>query len=304
MTLAWQAEEALDQLYPVQQAGRSVSLGIHNFVLSGGEPARKVADFLHGVWLGHPLHPVLTDITVGTWTLGTILDVAASITDSDSLRTSADHATLAGTLSAIPTAITGIADYSTIPKRFAAPVTIHAAINIVGFGLYVASVQARRRGDRRRGVLLSSIGFGLTMVSAWIGGSLVYRHKIGAHHADSFSNPKRFVPVAKSDCLDRKNPTRVEYDGKPVLLYSDEEGMIYAIGNTCAHAAGQLHEGKIEGHCVECPKHQSVFDLRNGKVVHGPACQPVAAFDTRERNGNIEIRLQPNHPATAPPSSH
>jgi nitrite reductase/ring-hydroxylating ferredoxin subunit/uncharacterized membrane protein len=305
MTLAWQAEHALDQMKPVQQAGKSVALGIHHFILAGGEPTRKIADFLHGVWLGHPLHPVLTDITVGAWTLGTMLDLAGEVTDSDALRSSADHATLIGTASAIPTAITGMVDYSTIPKRFAAPATVHAVINLINFGLYAGSVQARRNGNRRKGLILSSIAFGMTMASAWIGGSLVYRHKIGTNHADPFSKPKRFVPVAKSDCLDRQNPNRIEYDGKPVLLYRDDErDALYAIGNTCAHAAGQLHEGEIQGHCVQCPKHQSVFDMRNGKVVHGPACQPVAAFDARVRNGNIEIRLQPNHPQTAAPSSH
>jgi nitrite reductase/ring-hydroxylating ferredoxin subunit/uncharacterized membrane protein len=303
MTVAWEAEHAIDQLKPVQDVGKAASFGIHHLILAGGEPTRRVADFLHGVWLGHPLHPVLTDVTIGAWTLGTIFDCAAAITDSDELRTSADHATLAGTVAAVPTAITGMVDFSTIPKSIAAPVFLHATLNVINFSLYLGSVQARRNGNRRKGVILSSVAFGLTMVSAWIGGTLVYRHKIGVSRADKFSKPKRFVPVAKVDCLKSGRPVCVEYDEKPVMLYRYGEEIL-AIGNTCAHAAGQLHEGKIEGHCVECPKHQSVYDMRNGKVVHGPACQPVMAFDTRVRNGNIEIRMQANHPAMAPPSSH
>lgn len=50
---------------------------------------------------------------------------------------------------------------------------------------------------------------------------------------------------------------------------------------------------KIENHCVECPWHNSIFDLRDGSVVHGPATYPEPAYDARMRDGQIEVRLRP-----------
>jgi nitrite reductase/ring-hydroxylating ferredoxin subunit/uncharacterized membrane protein len=291
MTVAWEAEKAIEHMEPVADAGKTVARGIHDLVLKGGEPTRKFVDFLHGTWLGHPLHPVLTDITIGAWTIGTLFDAAAAITGDSDLETAADKAIEVGTASAIPTAITGMADYSTIPKDAAAHATLHAALNIVNFALYAGSVQARRSGNRRRGTLLSTIGFGLTCVSAWIGGSLVYTYKIGTDHSDKFTKPKRFTPVMDAAKLPDRKPVRVDYDDKPVMVYRDGE-QIYALGARCPHDAGPLDEGKIEGSCVECPWHQSVFDMRDGHIVHGPACQPPQAFDARIQDGKVQLRAQ------------
>jgi nitrite reductase/ring-hydroxylating ferredoxin subunit len=287
-----QAETAIEDIQLIADAGMAVSTAIHNAILAGGEPVRHIADLLHGTWLGHPLHPVLTDITIGAWTLGTLFDAAAEITHSHELRKSADHAQFVGTISAIPTAITGIVDYSTFPEPTSSPATLHAVLNLVNFGLYIGSVQARRNGNRRRGVMLSTIGFGLTCVSAWIGGSLVYKYRLGVNQADDFDKPKRFKAVMNLNDLPLKKAVKVDVDGKDVMVYRDER-RIYAIGAKCAHAAGPLEEGKVQGGCVECPWHHSVFDMRNGRVVHGPACQPQQAFDVRVRGGKVELRVQP-----------
>src|SRR3569833_1920607 len=59
-----ETQKAFDKMTPVAEAGNSASSAIHKAILSM-EVTRKIADFLHGTWLGHPLHPVLTDFTVG-----------------------------------------------------------------------------------------------------------------------------------------------------------------------------------------------------------------------------------------------
>jgi nitrite reductase/ring-hydroxylating ferredoxin subunit/uncharacterized membrane protein len=291
MTLAWETEHAMEEMKPVFDAGMSASTAVHNAILAGGEPARRVTDFLHGVWLGHPLHPVLTDVTVGAWAVGAILDCAAAITGDDAFRTSSDHATFIGTACAVPTAVTGIVEYSTFPEPSSSPATLHGLLNGVIFGLYAGSVQARRAGARRRGVILSSMGFGLALLSTWIGGTLVYKYALGVSHADRFDGPKGFTPVMDEADLPQHQPVRVMVEDKAVMLYRDGDA-IYAIGAKCAHAAGPLNEGKIEGTCVECPWHHSVFDMRDGGVVHGPACQPQPSFDARVRNGKVELRLR------------
>ena len=79
-------------------------------------------------------------------------------------------------------------------------------------------------------------------------------------------------------------------DGKHVLLCREGD-RIFAIGAVCSHAGGPLDQGKISRGCVQCPWHDSVFDLRDGRIVHGPATQPQPSFETRVSGGRVEIRL-------------
>src|SRR3982750_1076216 len=71
---------------------------------SAGTAGRKVRNFLHGVWLGHPLHPVLTDIPVGAWTAAVILDAMDE-------RDGADLAVKVGLAGAVGSAVTGLTDW-------------------------------------------------------------------------------------------------------------------------------------------------------------------------------------------------
>jgi nitrite reductase/ring-hydroxylating ferredoxin subunit len=81
----------------------------------------------------------------------------------------------------------------------------------------------------------------------------------------------------------------VEADGAAVML-ARAGGRLYALSNSCSHRGGPLHEGEIQGLTVICPWHESVFDLRDGALVHGPAAHPQPAWDTRTRAGRIEVR--------------
>jgi nitrite reductase/ring-hydroxylating ferredoxin subunit/uncharacterized membrane protein len=234
---------------------------------------------------------VLTDITIGAWVLGSVFDAWGAATDNDEVRKMADRLTEVGTISAVPTALTGLTDFSTFPDWSAAPATIHGAMNIVNIGLYALSIRERRRGNRRRGVALSSIAIGLSCFSAWLGGALVYKHKLGVDHSDTFSGPKRWKPVMDASALHQRQPRTVDVeDGKKVLIYRVGD-QVHAIGNKCSHAGGPLNEGKFKGDCVQCPWHDSVFDVRDGSIVHGPATMPQPRFEARIREGQVEIRL-------------
>jgi nitrite reductase/ring-hydroxylating ferredoxin subunit/uncharacterized membrane protein len=284
-------QESLDSAEGIGKVGTIISLGVHHAVLGAGEPGRTIADLLHGTWLGHPLHPVLTDVTIGAWSMGTLMDAIGHVTDSDYSRQAADQLMTIGMISAVPTALTGLADFSTFPDWSANTATWHAALNTVNLGLYVWSVAERRRGNRGRGVLISSIAFGLTCVSAWLGGKLVYRAKVGMDHSDSFDKPTKWSAVLDAGELAERDPKRIEFDGKGILLYRNA-GKIYAIGSVCSHAGGPLEDGTFHGSCVQCPWHDSVFDMADGRIVHGPATSPQTSFETRVRNGKIEIRLR------------
>ena len=282
--------QSIEEAEGIGKPGTIASVAIHNAILAGGEPTRTIADVLHGTWLGHPVHPMLTDITIGAWTLGSAFDVVAGLTQSDAARDTADKLTAIGTASAIPTAITGLVDYSTFPDWSANTATWHGLLNIVNFGLFAMSVRERRRGNRGRAVAYSAVGMALTGVSAWLGGHLVYKSKVGVDNSDQFEKPTDWKAVADLAHLQHNKPRVVEVDGKQVLLYRSGDA-IYAVGNRCAHAGGPLNEGKFKGSCVECPWHNSVFDMRDGSIVHGPTTHVQPRFETRVRDGQVEIRL-------------
>jgi nitrite reductase/ring-hydroxylating ferredoxin subunit len=81
---------------------------------------------------------------------------------------------------------------------------------------------------------------------------------------------------------------RIEVEGNPVLLYR-YGGTIYAIGAVCSHAGGPLEEGTFEEYCVTCPWHDSVYDVRDGTLVHGPTTYNQPRYRARIRNGQIEL---------------
>jgi nitrite reductase/ring-hydroxylating ferredoxin subunit/uncharacterized membrane protein len=285
-------ERAVERVPGLADAGTKVSRAVHRAVLTSGEGVRRGVDILHGTWLGHPFHPVLTEITIGAWFIGGVFDAVGVIGRSRSARTAGDRLAAIGTACAVPTALTGLADFSTFPQWSAKPATLHAALNLANLGLYAASLRERRRGHRSRGLALSWLAQSLTLASAWLGGMLVYKHKVGVDHSQRFTGPTDWTPVFYEGDLPEGKAKRVEVEGKQVLLCRDNGG-IFAIGAVCSHAGGPLDQGKIRDGCVQCPWHDSVFDLHDGSIVHGPATQPQASFQTRVQGGRVEIRLPP-----------
>lgn len=272
------------------ETGHKVSHKLHEMVMAGGEGSRRAADILHGTWLGHPLHPVLTDLTIGAWTLGAVFDLIGTASGDRRLERPADLLTAIGTASAIPTALAGLTDYSTIPKTSSKTATVHGLLNGAALGLYALSLSDRRRGRRGRGMALSALALGANMFSAWLGGHLVYRERVGVDHGERFDGPKEWRSVLPAHELAHGRARRVEVDGKAVMVYR-EGSEVYAIAAVCSHAGGPLEQGRIEGCRVQCPWHDSVFDLRDGAIVHGPATSPQAAFEARISGNQVEVRL-------------
>src|SRR6185437_2527205 len=108
------------------------------------QPVRNVLD---GVWFGNPLHPALTDIPIGAWSAAFVLDLAGS--------PAADQALGVGILGAVPTALTGLNDWSHLKDDSRRIGTVHAIVNAAGLTLNVLSLAARRGGMRRIGKVLS-----------------------------------------------------------------------------------------------------------------------------------------------------
>jgi nitrite reductase/ring-hydroxylating ferredoxin subunit/uncharacterized membrane protein len=287
----FEAEKMISTIPEFKDYSLSISRGIQNLILDGGRPVRRVADFFHGSWLGHPLHPVLTDFVIGAWVMGGILDLLGALKGSHKTEQASEILIGLGAAGAVPTAIAGLTDYTTIPRRAASTGALHGLINTLGLGIMLFSLRERRKGRRSQGIFLSSVGLGLITVSAWLGGELTFRYSVGVNHSSRPDGPKKYTAVMDDEELPDQQPRRVDFEGTPVLLYR-YDGSLYAIGAVCGHDGGPLEEGRFENYCVECPWHQSVYDLRDGRVVHGPTTYAEPSYDTRVRSGKIEIRLK------------
>lgn len=130
------------------------------------EPVRRA--ILQGAWLGHKLHPVLTDLPIGFWTSATVLDVL----QGEKGARSADALVALGIASAVPTAVTGWADWGSAPRRVQRVGVVHAAANVVALGLFSVSLVQRRRGKRASGVALGLLASSALGVGGFLGGHM------------------------------------------------------------------------------------------------------------------------------------
>jgi uncharacterized membrane protein len=140
----------------------------------------SIKHVLSGAWLGHPLHPILTDIPIGLWTSSLLLDWTGGKTS----QPAADRLILIGVLAAGATAASGWSDWADAEQdhpdvRRAG--LVHAAANAGAVALMVGSYVTRKRGDRGRGRLLSLIGSTALGAGGWLGGHLTYTLGVGVH---------------------------------------------------------------------------------------------------------------------------
>jgi nitrite reductase/ring-hydroxylating ferredoxin subunit/uncharacterized membrane protein len=249
----------------------------------------RVKDLLSGSALGHPLHPLLTDIPIGTLASATVLDLVASERGAPA----ADTLVALGLLAALPTAAAGAADWSDSYGPDQRVGLVHAVANVAGLALYAWSLRARRRGDRRTGTALGLMGMTSMAAGGYLGGYLSHSRGVGVNNAFYQHQPEDWTAVLDDAELADRAPTRAVAGDATVLLYR-ADGRLHAINSRCSHAGGPLHEGEVDAaSCtVKCPWHQSVFRLEDGGVVHGPASVPQATYDTRVQDGRIEIRVR------------
>src|SRR5699024_769560 len=192
-------EQLIDKTPKVGKWGVKTSHAIHKKVLKEDAGVRKIADFLHGIWLGHPLHPVFTDITIGALIIGAIFDVKGEIEDSEKYKWAGGRLQEIGTIAALPTAVSGLTDFSTVPKPAAKTASLHGLLNIAGVALNTASIIQRRKGKGGRSLSVAALG--VTAVSALMGGMLVYKHKVGTDHSQKISKLNEWTPVLDADEL-------------------------------------------------------------------------------------------------------
>ena len=246
-------------------------------------------DLASGTPWGHAAHPMLTDLPIGIWLGSLMLDLIGG----KKAQKAADKLVLAGILSAVPTAWTGISEWADCRGKEMRVGTVHALGNISATLLYSASYLARKKGERARGVRLAILGAGALTGAGFLGGHLAYRLGVGVDKTIFQAQPEEWTAVMAEDALLADVPAVAEVNGVPILLYRSGSSL-HAIADTCSHWAGPLHEGKVdEFNCtVTCPWHASKFSLRTGEVLRGPATAPQPCYDVRAEAGQIEVRAK------------
>jgi nitrite reductase/ring-hydroxylating ferredoxin subunit len=279
---AYGAVEQLAGVEILDQPADAIARAIRNKV---PKPAK---DALSGSWLGHALHPVLTDVPIGTWTSALLLDWLGG----EDGEAGADRLIALGLAASVPTFWSGWVDWA-VSTPGNAPVKrvgiVHAVANGTGAALMAASLAARRRGARGRGKLLAVAAGGCMGAGAFLGGHLSFAEGIGVNQTAFESPPDDWTDVLAEADLAEGRPRCARVSGVAVLLVRDR-GEIRALSDRCSHRGGALHEGEVADGCVTCPLHGSVFALEDGSVRSGPAAYPQPVWETRVRAGRVEVR--------------
>jgi nitrite reductase/ring-hydroxylating ferredoxin subunit len=249
-----------------------------------------VRDALHGVWLGHPLHPAIILVPVGSWVSAAVLDLIPGE------RRAATTLVGVGVAGAIPAALSGANDWAELSREQRRVGLVHAMGNTVALGLYVASLAARLRGDHGRGRTLAFAGLSVAGGSAYLGGHLAYKQgaQMNAAVPDLYRIEDGWQPVADLTALPEGKPVGRSLGQVPVLVYRDG-GSVSVLLDHCGHQTGPLSEGEVVQvggrACIECPWHGSVFRLEDGLVMHGPAANDQPCLQTRVDDGVVYARV-------------
>ena len=248
-------------------------------------PKGALKDALSGTWLGHPLHPMLTDLPIGCWTSAFVLDLVGGRRS----RRASDTLVALGIATALPTAAAGLADWSDTIEEERRLGLAHAGGNTIALAFYSLSMVSRLRGRRAKGVILSVLGAGAATAGAYLGGHLVWRKGVNVSRHAWQDSKEVWTDVAAEEELAGDGPVVVKVGDDPVMIVR-QDGKLFAISDVCDHLGGPLHEGEIANGCVTCPWHASVFRLDDGGVVHGPATGPQPAYQVLRKGGRVWLR--------------
>lgn len=256
-----------------------------------GRPGKLLQDFLNGSWLGHSVHPVVTDVVVGGATAALLLQVLIwfGVTDLDVALIWLLGLTWLSALSAIVTGLTDFKDTATGDERNV--VGLHGQINIVATVLFIAAFGAAVAGASGAAAWLLVAGYLVLTVGAFVGGHVVYKYGYMVNY-NAFARGKRtreFTAVLPVADLPEATPTRAALGATGLVLVRRGD-VVYALKETCPHAGGPLADGHLDGDTIVCPWHGSALRLSDGAVRHGPATSRQVAYRARISGEQVEVQ--------------
>ena len=262
----------------------------HRWLSAAFRPIRPVKDLLNGTWLGHPLHPAVTDVPIGALLVAVVLDLAAQ-------PDAAFWALLVGQLAFLASVLTGLADYTDADGTARTRATVHGMVMVIGGGLTSASLILRQggTGDGTLQTALLIVGFLVITAGAYIGGDIVFvLGNMVSRHAFRGAGTK-WVRLDVGDLTDlatlpHATPTKARAGINDLVLVRIGT-TVHALHAVCSHAGGPLPQGEIVDGCIECPWHGSRFRLDNGQVAQGPALYDQPTYEIRAaEGGGYEVR--------------
>jgi nitrite reductase/ring-hydroxylating ferredoxin subunit/uncharacterized membrane protein len=267
----------------------AVSRGFYRLL---GSPGKLLQDFLNGSWLGHALHPVLTDVVIGGATMAIFLDILRVFFSVTDLETATAWTLGLTTLSGVGAILTGLTDFKDTGEGDERNIAgLHGVINIVAIVIFTVSLLQRGGGSHDAAFWTLLIGYLVISLGSYIGGHVVYKFGYMVNH-NAFARGKKaaeFTAIMPADGLADATPTRASLGATNVVVVRRGD-VVFALKETCSHAGGPLAEGTLQDDSIICPWHQSTFRLSDGAVRHGPASSRQVAYRARINAGQVEVQ--------------
>jgi nitrite reductase/ring-hydroxylating ferredoxin subunit len=253
-------------------------------------PPGPRTDALHGVPFGQPAHPALVRMPLGCWTSAVLLDLFRGTERASGTLVAV------GLAGALPSAATGLADWSALHRHQQRVGLAHAISQASATALFSVSLVARLAGRHGNGKMLSACGLAAATAGAYLGGHLALRLGAGASHAEPIAH---LAVLGWHDLCPLGSLTDGQLSRRQLgylsLLALRQGDAVHVLSDHCAHLGGPLHQGRVVAvdgaACVSCPWHGSTFRLSDGAVVHGPATARQPAFESRiSDSGWVQVR--------------
>jgi nitrite reductase/ring-hydroxylating ferredoxin subunit/uncharacterized membrane protein len=240
--------------------------------------------FLHGTWLGHPLHPLLTDVPVGGLTIALLLDLLG-------FPDGANVATLLGFAGLILAGIAGFVDLDETDGKARQYGGVHASLMLVAMVFYLFSIAIRfdlAPGTAYLATIIAAVGYLFIVLGAYVGGDLVFTlgNMVDRHAWRAGSAKWTALDVTE---VPERQPLKAKAGAQTLVLVRVGE-QIQALHDTCAHAGCSLSDGTVVGDTIQCGCHGSRFRLSDGSVVVGPATYDQPSYEVRRADGKLEVR--------------
>jgi len=270
MNILHRAARRLEQLEALDKVARPLVGAVGRAVRP-----RVVRNLLSGTDLGHPLHPMLTDLPIGAWVMSALPDAVGGPVRRGGRR-SAGHCRRGGRRADRG----GRAERLVRHRRAGDPgragarrAEHHGAEPVPGLA------DRGRRGRRRGGQALGLAGLGMLLGGGYLGGHLCFALGVEVNRTAREQRPQQWTPVLADTELADGELCRADAGGVPVLLYRTD-GTVYAPASTCTHMGGPLREDTISDGCVTCPWPGSTFRFADGSIMRSPASTPELGWGT------------------------
>ncbi len=283
----------IDSAAWIDRPAKAVQAAILTFYKALGGPGQGLKSLLHGTKpLGHPLHPALTAVPLGAFTVMFVADWLAIF-----FRTVpplvGTFALIIGSLGMAGSAASGYTDYTGTSGRARRYASIHGLMMTIVTLLMIASLLLRYQAGNGfvfGGVVVSSLAYFAVLFGAFLGGHLSFGMGTMVNRSAFVDGVTDWTDVGSIARFPEGKMVRAQAGDMPVLLVRLGD-RLNAIAATCSHAGGPLDEGKLEGDIVICPWHSSRFCVADGVVKDGPATFDQPALFVREENGKVQVRL-------------